>query len=57
MTSSLLTRTPNVMGSLVPKVGVSQREIDKALEALKTHSHHEIPDVKIKKGFLSSLGS
>ena len=42
---------------LLPKVGVSQGEIDKALEALKTLSHHEIPNVKIRKGFLSSLGS
>jgi F420-dependent methylenetetrahydromethanopterin dehydrogenase len=42
---------------LLPKVGVSQGEIDQALEVLKAHSHHEIPNVKITKDFLSTLGS
>jgi hypothetical protein len=42
---------------LLPKVGVSQSEIDTALEVLKTKSHHLVPNVALTKGFLRSLRS
>ena len=40
---------------LLPKVGLSQSEIDTTLEVLKTTSHHMIPNVTLTKGFLRSL--
>lgn len=42
---------------LLPKVGVSQSEIDAALEILKAHSHYDIPNVSLTKRFLRTLGS
>ena len=42
---------------LLPKVGVSQSEIDAALDVLKAHSHHDIPNVSLTKRFLRTLGS
>ena len=42
---------------LLPQVGVPRSEIDRALAVLMARSQHEIPNVKLTKSFLRSLGS
>jgi hypothetical protein len=47
----------DALSSVLLQLGVSQDDVDMALQVLAVQPHHQIPNVTVTKAFLRTLGS